>query len=98
MNRLHSNIVLSVAALVLAGCGTNKPSADAEALKVETHKLFQEKNYEAELQILRAAIQAREEQKGNAPVDLGDYYLRLGKILSFMEQDKEAIAPMTRQP
>jgi len=90
MNRLYSIALLTT--VLLAGCGSSKPPADAEALKEETLKLSKEKNYEAELPILRAAIQAREEQKGNAPVDLGDYYLRLGQILSFMDQDKEAIA------
>jgi tetratricopeptide (TPR) repeat protein len=91
MNPLHSIAIPLLTAVLLAGCGTSKPPADAEALKAEALKLFKEGKYEAALPIIKAAIQAGEEQKGKPTVDLGDCYSGLGQILSFKDQHKEAI-------
>ena len=92
MNRINSTAFTLVTAALLAGCGTSKTPADPDALKAEALRLFREGKYEAALPILRAAIQAGEEQKDKSSIDLGDCYSGLGQILSLMNQPKEALA------
>ena len=81
-----------MAALVLAGCGASKLTGDPESMKNQALQLFHEGKYQAALPLIRAAIQAGEDQKDKARVDLGDCYSGLGQILSLMDQPKEALA------
>jgi|GEM_PF-4625854 len=92
MTASWKRVFLLISILVATGCGTSKPTGDPESLKNQALQLFHEGKYQAALPVIRAAIQAGEDQKGTAKVDLGDCYSGLGQILSMMDQHKEAIA------
>jgi tetratricopeptide (TPR) repeat protein len=92
MTASRKRVFLLISILVATGCGTSKPTGDPESLKNQALQLFHEGKYQAALPVIRAAIQAGEDQKGTAKVDLGDCYSGLGQILSMMDQPKEALA------